>query len=268
MTDDNENKTIHSMCPSVRHHVQRIQKLRIPTAQALIPGPRGTETLCLAATVLIVHASAMTKLVLLALTSLPLSVLAQSELPDKPYIYVQGQAVIEKPADIVTLRFDVVARNPDQAKANQEVQAKATKILSLLNEKKIAEGDVIAADVKAEPEFEEDNSGRRTGKLIDYTVTRGFQVKVRDLPTFPKLVDELIGITGVKFSELDAGLAKEKEIQQEFGTKRWSTREQADKTAKAMGVKIDSVLPSRRWLSHGLPGVCSESLTERRQPNA
>lgn len=184
----------------------------------------------------------MKKLVLLALASLPLSVLAQGGLPDKPYIYVEGKAATEKPADIVTLRFEVVVRNPDQAKANQEVQAKASKILSLLKERKIAENDVIANDVKAEPEFEEDNAGRKTGKLIGYTVTRDFLVKVRDLPAFPKLVDELIGLTGVKFSELEAGLTREKEIQEEIWDKALlNAREQADKTAKVMGVKIDSV---------------------------
>lgn len=126
----------------------------------------------------------MKKLVLLAFASLPLSLLAQGGLPDKPYLYVEGKAEIEKPADMVTLRFELVARNPDQAKANQEVQAKASKILGLLNERKIAESDVIAADLKAEPEFEEDSSGRKTGKLLGYSVTRGFQVKVRDLRPF------------------------------------------------------------------------------------
>lgn len=55
-------------------------------------------------------------------------------------------------------------------------------------------------------------------------------------------MDELIGTTGVKFSDLDAGLTKEKEIQQEIWEKALvNAREQADKTAKAMGVKVDSV---------------------------
>jgi len=46
------------------------------------------------------------KLVLLACLCLPLSLFAQGGLPDKPYIYVEGKAEIEKPADMVTLRFD------------------------------------------------------------------------------------------------------------------------------------------------------------------
>ena len=81
----------------------------------------------------------MNKFVLLACVSLPVSLFADGGLPDKPYIYVEGKAEIEKPADMVTLRFQLVARNADQAKANQEVQTKANKIFALLNEKKIAD---------------------------------------------------------------------------------------------------------------------------------
>jgi hypothetical protein len=40
----------------------------------------------------------MKKLVLLACVSLPLSMFGQGGLPDKPYIYVEGKAEIERPA--------------------------------------------------------------------------------------------------------------------------------------------------------------------------
>jgi uncharacterized protein YggE len=185
----------------------------------------------------------MTKLVLLAFASLPLSVLAQGGLPDKPYIYVEGEAAIEKPADMVTLRFDVVARHPDQAKANQEVQAKANKIFALLKERKIAEHDVIAADLKSEPQYaDEEKSHQKQGKVIGYSVTRSFSVKVRDVTAFAKLVDELLSIGGTQFSGIDTGLSKEKEARDEIFEKALANaREQADKTLRTMGQKIDSV---------------------------
>jgi uncharacterized protein YggE len=74
----------------------------------------------------------------------PISVLAEGGLPSQPYIYVQGKAEIQKPADIVTLGFDVVGRAANQPKANEEVQAKAAKIFALLKDRKIADTDVIA----------------------------------------------------------------------------------------------------------------------------
>jgi uncharacterized protein YggE len=87
---------------------------------------------------------------------------------------------------MVTLRFDVVARNPDQNKANQEVQAKANKVFALLKERKIAENDVVASDIKSEPQYEERESGRKQGKIIGYTVTRPFRSRSEMSQPSPK----------------------------------------------------------------------------------
>ena len=185
----------------------------------------------------------MKKLVLLASVAFPLSLFAQGGLPDKPYVYVEGKAEIEKPADVVILRFGLLARNADQAKANQEVQTKATKILSLLDERKIAQTDVVASDLNSEPEYENDEeSGRKRGKIIGHKVGRPFTVKVRDVTTFPKLVDELLAIAGVEFSGIDAGLSNEKEVQDEVWEKALkNARERAEKTLQAVGMKVDSI---------------------------
>jgi uncharacterized protein YggE len=179
----------------------------------------------------------------LALISLPVCVLADGGLPNQPYIYAEGKAEIEKPADIVTLRFDLVARAADQGKANQEVQTKAAKILGLLNSKKVAEKDVIASDLRSEPEYEEtEDSPRGHGKLIGYKVTRPFTVKVRDLTVFAKIVDELLAIGGTEFSEIDQGLSNEKDLQDQVWDKAIANaRGRADKTLRAAGMKIDSV---------------------------
>jgi len=182
------------------------------------------------------------KLLLVACLASPVSLLAQSGLPNQPYIYVQGKAEIEKPPDMVTLHFNVVARNADSSKANQEVQAKAIKVLALLKEKKIDDRDIIAADLRSEPQFEDNDSSRNKGRLIGYTVTRDFAVKVRDLPLFPKLVDALFGSEGTEFSSIDPGLTKEEEMRSELWEKALlNAREQADKTVKTLDMKIDSV---------------------------
>lgn len=183
------------------------------------------------------------KLLLLLCLAVPTTLLAQGGLPDKPYIYVEGKAEIEKPADMVTLRFGVAARNADQSKANQEVQTKATKILSLIDQRKIAKMDVDATDLKSGPQYEnEDESGRKRGKIIGYSVGRSFTVKVRDVTAFPKLVDELLAIAGVEFSGIDGGLSKEKVMQDEVSDNAMkNARERAEKTLQAVGMKIDSI---------------------------
>jgi uncharacterized protein YggE len=172
-----------------------------------------------------------------------MTLFAQGGLPSQPYLYVEGKAELEKPADMVTLRFDLVARNADQAKANQEVQAKANKVFALLKERKVGDNDVIAADLKSEPQYaKQEESGRKEGKIIGYVVTRFFAIKVRDVSLFARLVDELLSIPGTEFSGIDPGLAKEKEVRDEIFEKAVvNAREQADKTLKTMGMKIDSL---------------------------
>ena len=121
------------------------------------------------------------KLLLVACLAIPVTLLADGGLPTQPYIYVEGKAEIEKPADMVTLRFDVVARNADQAKANHEVQAKAAKILGMLDERKIAQNDVIAEDLESEPQYENDEASyEKRGKIIGYSVKRSFHAKPRN----------------------------------------------------------------------------------------
>ena len=130
---------------------------------------------------------------LFALLILPISAFADGGLPTQPYIYVEGKAEIEKPADMVTLRFDLVARNADQAKANQEVQAKAPRF-SLRSTKRKSRKTMSSRAISSRSRNtrNEEDSPRKRGKIIGYSVTRSFSAKVRDVTAFPKLVDELL----------------------------------------------------------------------------
>jgi uncharacterized protein YggE len=183
------------------------------------------------------------KRILFSLLILPISVLAEGGLPNQPYIYVEGQAEIQKPADMIELHFEVVARGPDEAKVNQEAQAKANKILSLCDSRKIATNDVVAETLKSEPEFDQsENPPGERGKVIGYRVARPFDVRVRDVNAFPKLVDDLIPLGGVEFAAIESRLSKEKEVQDELWNKALiNARDRADKTVKAAGLKIDSI---------------------------
>lgn len=185
----------------------------------------------------------MKRFLFFSLVILPISLFAEGGLPDKPYIYVEGRAEVQKPADMVELHFDVVARGPDEAKVNQEVQLKANKILSLCDGRKIATNDVVAEMLKSEPEFErgEEEPGPR-GKLIGYKVARAFDIRVRDVNAFAKIVDDLIAIGGIEFSAVEAKLSKQKDVEDDLWEKAVvNARERGEKTLKAVGLKIDSV---------------------------
>ena len=135
----------------------------------------------------------------------------------------------------------------DEAKAREWlealVQANTNKIFALLKERNIAENDVIASDLKSEPQYAiEDRNSLKQGKIVGYAVTRSFSVKVRDVTAFAKLVDELLAMGGTEFCGIDTGLIKEKEVTDEIYEKALTNaRERADKTLKTMSMKVDSV---------------------------
>ncbi len=107
---------------------------------------------------------------------------------------------------------------------------------------------MIATDVKSTAHYDEvENSSRKRGKPIGYTVTRGFQVRVRDVAIFPNLVDELISVGAAEFSGINEGLTREKEIKDEiWGKALANAREEADATLSTVGMKVDAIFAISR----------------------
>ena len=189
----------------------------------------------------------MKTLVVCALSLVPLTVVAEvttlAGLPNQPFLYVEGKAEIEKAPDLVSLDFDIEGRNADQGKANQEVQAKARKVFALFKEAKIEDRDVAAQDLQSEPEFERDEADpQKRGKLTGYVVRRSFKVTVRDLTKYGKLGDQIMDLGGVKLSYISSDLSNRQKVGEELWPKAIANaRENAEKTLKPMGMKIDSV---------------------------
>lgn len=172
----------------------------------------------------------------------PLCLLAEGGLPTQPYIYVEGKAEVEKPADMVTLRFEVSAMQSDQGAANKLVQAQANKVFALIKAAEVQDKDVIAADLESEAEYERPDDAERRGKLLGYRVTRPVVVKVRDIKKFPKLVDELLALKVHEFTSISGGLINEQEVEDQVWEKAIANaRQRAEKTAAAAGMQIQSV---------------------------
>lgn len=184
----------------------------------------------------------MKALVVLAFI-LPLSLSFADGLPDQPYIYVVGQSRLEKSAEVALLRFDAVDNATDSTKAYQESQARVKKIFSVLAENKVEDRDIVAGDLQTSPIYEREFSGaRERGKITGYSVSRGFKVQVRDLVRLPKLVETLITLGGQQFSAIEPLLSKPESQDNELRQRAIANaREQADKTAGNLGMKIDSV---------------------------
>lgn len=186
----------------------------------------------------------MKQFLLLASLIVPVSVFAGSGVPDRPYICVDGYAEVQKPADMLTMKFDLVGTGQDLPKANEDAQSRATKLFAMLKSYKIADNDIVAEQIRTEPQFEsEEKFGQRRDKLVGYKGSRDFKIKLRDIAVYPKLIDQLIALGGAEFTEATEGdLSKRKEIEEQLAEKALTNaRENGEKTATAMGVKIESL---------------------------
>ena len=194
--------------------------------------------------------AAMKTVIVCAFALFPLAVVAAvtevaglAGLPNQPFLYVEGKAEIEKAPDLISLHFEISGRNADQGKANQEVQAKAKKLFALLKEAKIEDRDVVAQDLQSEPEHERDEADQnKRGKLIGYVVTRSFKVNVRDLTKYGKLGDQIMALGDVRLRYISGEVSDREKLGEDLWPKAIANaREQAEKTLKPMGMKIDSV---------------------------
>jgi uncharacterized protein YggE len=163
-------------------------------------------------------------------------------LPTSPYIYVRGQASVERKAEFVELRFALAAISSDPVKANAEVQSQAKKVFELLKTTGVADSEVIASDLESETVYEESQERLKIPAVLGYRVTRPFTVKVRTLDKYPKLVDELLALKVAEFHRVTEGVEKPDELKDAVREKAMrDARAKAEKLAKASGLKIDRV---------------------------
>ena len=200
-------------------------------------------------------------------------------LPTVPYLYVQGSAEVEKKADLVSLRFKLSETNKEVSAANKAVQAQAAKVFELLKATGIADGDVVADEISSDAEFEEAGSFGRTGKLIGFRVQREFAVKVREVAKFPKLVNDLFALKVSYFTGVSAEYTKAKQMKDEtWELALKNARVEADKMAKAAGMKVDSVwaisteafpaiqgrMLGQDSRSYGIPGLAAGAAPDKK----
>jgi uncharacterized protein YggE len=174
----------------------------------------------------------------IALTSFALA----DGLPTVPYLYVRGSAEVEKKADLVSLAFTLSATDADATKANSTVQTQAVKVFAHLKTVGVADEDVIAGDIESNAEYENSGGYGARGKFLGYRVQRELTVKIRDLVKFPKLVNDLFALNVRYFKGVTEEYSKARETEQETEEMAMkNARAEADKMAKATGMKLDSI---------------------------
>jgi uncharacterized protein YggE len=139
------------------------------------------------------------KVVPALLLLLPLVVVAQSPLPDKPHVYVQGNAEIPVQADTLKLSGTVSVVAMEASIAEEEVQQRSARLLMVAREHGIESEQIKASAIAVSPSYDYVNGGR---EFLGYTVTRDVEITVSVLDDYYTLLRAVVDSGALDF--LDA----------------------------------------------------------------
>lgn len=134
----------------------------------------------------------MIRLITAALALVTLNAFA-SPLPEYPFVFAVGDAKATLPPDTGHLNFTVSSRNADADVALAAVRKTSELALTILAEAGVADADVNASSMNKESRSHWDE--KRGQSVPDgYEVSRKFEIKIRKLDRYPKMVTALFAL--------------------------------------------------------------------------
>lgn len=155
-------------------------------------------------------------------------------------VRVTGSAQLSVTPDMMVLQFALVEDGSSVSKLKLLVDQRTDLILKALTQAKVAAADINSSQLRIEPRYRYDNN---RSVHEGFTVTRQFQVMVRELDRSDTLIDSLIqrGVTHMSPPQLQASQAPEV-YQQALLAAYKVAREKAQGLAASMGRKLGSVI--------------------------
>ncbi len=137
---------------------------------------------------------------LILAVSTPAVAQVPSPLPARPVIVAEGQARIERPADVAWVQIGVEARGDRPEQARQRAADAMTSMLRALR-RHVPQNAIQTSAFSVVPEMEYTATGSR---LKDYLVSNRVQVRVDDLDRLPAVMDAGVAsgastVSGVRF---------------------------------------------------------------------
>jgi uncharacterized protein len=152
------------------------------------------------------------RVVLAFLILVPAIVFAQSPLPDKPHVYVQGSAEIPVQPDTLKLSGSISVVAMDASSAEEEVQQRSADLLSVAKENGIDADRVRASAIALSPSY--DYVGNRR-EFQGYTVTRDVEISVPVVDEYYTIVRAIVDSAAFdylnavfSYSDIDGAIRK------------------------------------------------------------
>lgn len=155
-------------------------------------------------------------------------------------IRVTGSAQLAVTPDTMVLQFAIVEDGSSVSKLKLLVDQRTDLIIKALTQAKIATNDINSSQLRIEPRYRYDNN---RSVHEGFTVTRQFQVIVRELDRSDTLIDSLIqrGVTHMSPPQLQASQAPEV-YQQALLAAYKVAQQKAQGLASSMGRKLGAVI--------------------------
>ena len=162
------------------------------------------------------------------------AVCAEEKLPPR-LVRVFGSADVTVAPDHAIVELGVEKQSASAAIAKHSADTSSHKILQLLREKGISEKDVQTTLVSLKPQF----NYSRSMKLEYFVAEQRVSIRVRDLATLDKLVEQLIKVGANRVDSIDYDVSDDRKYRdqaRELAVK--AAREKAQALAKALGQEI------------------------------
>lgn len=162
-------------------------------------------------------------------------------------INVNGKGEVLAVPDVATVTFGVTEEATTVASAQQKATDRANKAVDFLKTSDIDEKDIKTTYYNISPKYTYSKSsdlypyGREV--LVGYTVSQGFEVKIRKIDEAGQILSGIGGLGVQNVSGLNFSVDNEDELKIEARAKAIAdAKTQADKLAKALGVRLVRII--------------------------
>lgn len=163
------------------------------------------------------------------------------------HIEVSGRGVIHAAPDMAVLSVTFSKQDTQAGNAKTIVDTQIQDLLAHCKQLNIEDKDIQAARLTLYPEYDHENHR----KLIGYRVSREVQIRIRNLLTYPKLLEGAVNIGASHTGQLQLDFSNRKELEKQALQAAFiDAKEQAYLLAKSSGDQLGKPLWIRASANH------------------
>lgn len=197
---------------------------------------------------------------ILSLSSCGNSVAGNGSVLEVPKIFTSAQAERRVEPNMARIEFVVLTRASNAEKAREDNAVKMTTLVEKLKELKIPAEDLETLDYRIQEIINYQNGSQ---KIEAYEVVNRMQVKMLDVKSVGKMIDQLVPLGANKIENVHFEVAEKEEIYRELLEEATAlAREKATRISEAAGLGKITVMEAREEIQHSPPPFYKFAMAE------